>query len=63
MFRWFYAHGFKCVLGDEHGDQITDWPTVGDVAARYRYAVVSGPEDAVIEECRRVYGDGTVACE
>ena len=59
---WFYAYGFKRVILNEGADDtISDWPADGERVERFRLAVSKGPDDAVFEECRRVYGDRSVA--
>ena len=59
---WFYAHGFKrVILNKGANDTISDWPTDGERVEKFRLAVSKGLDEAVLEECRRVYGDRSVA--
>ena len=59
---WLYAHGFKrVILNKGANDTISDWPTDGERVEKFRLAVSKGPDEAVLEECRRVYGDKSVA--
>ena len=59
---WFYARGFKrVILNKGANDTISDWPTDGERVEKFRLAVSKGLDEAVLEECRRVYGDRSVA--